>query len=89
MTKLEEVARALACDGQQDQWEALTLVERSNARADAYRVIEALRNPTEEIVEAGFDNDELGIIWTAAITPDDRKEIWQAMIDSILSEGEK
>lgn len=55
-----------------------------NSLAIARAVLQAMREPDEAIIRAGFEN--YPAIWTSAITPEDRVGIWQAMIDAALLE---
>lgn len=54
------------------------ICDEMNARA----AIAAMREPTDAMIAAGFDDPNLGVVWTAAITPEDRIAIWRAMIDA-------
>jgi hypothetical protein len=71
---LERVAKAISCDGFVDDG------DRRAARA----AVEAMREPTEAMCKAGahsMDRD----YGDDSITAD---EMWSAMIDAILREGE-
>ncbi len=84
-TTLSRCTRA-AMTGWEEAGEVPFPLYEREAAAIARAVIQALMEPDTALLDAGFDNDDLGIIWTAAITPDDRKEMWKAMLQHILDE---
>ena len=86
MTKLEEVARAIC--------EAIPFgVDQADAAKAARAAIEALREPTEAMKEAGaygptsfsYGDDNS----FSYIGEDDARSCWQSMIDAILKEGDE
>jgi hypothetical protein len=85
MDMVERVARALAMDQwPEHNWPAdFSEREAEDYRGHARAAIEAMREPTEAMLAAGF-GDASPTIWTAGITPEDQRNVWQAMIDSTL-----
>ena len=81
MTKLEQAARALCIKryGHLRGYKGREALYRDEARA----VIEAIREPSEGMVDAGYDLlNERGCQPLTGDTDD----VWQAMIDTLLSE---
>jgi len=83
MTKVEGVAKAIAArdldegDGFYD-WFALTEEVTDKYLAMARAAIDAMREPTEAMVNAGYD-----VGYSPDPLPTD--EVWRAMIDAALS----
>jgi len=88
MAPLERGARALhrrRVEGQHPKpenhpWEALSRREQALFRADAYAVLQAIRDPSEAQIEAGAGAP------FSRIDDQDAEHLWQAMIDTALEE---
>lgn len=79
MSKLEEVARAMVGEV---AWPRLGEEERKGWMANARAALEAMRQPTEKMIDAG----------TATFRPPDyadAEETYRAMLDAALAEGEE
>ncbi len=91
MTKIEEVARAIAkSDGVYD-WDGLRDYEQREFMQNACAAIEAMRMPSEAMVSAGWAAGDKWI--RAGHPPEDSHEqlpyAFNAMIDAALSEPSK
>ncbi len=91
MTPLERAARALAgWTPNMVSWEGMVDDPKDAPAIHAHyleqvrAVLQAIREPSEGMVKAGFE--DYPAIWTAALTPEDRIGIYQAMIDEALKE---
>ncbi len=63
-------------------WSALSEEGKDEWRSDARAVIEAMREPTNSMMEAG--SFAMPIVEGYSM-PDDEKNVWQAMIDAALA----
>jgi len=90
MTKLEELARILdpgAWLSLDRQWPEATNgagFRRYRSLEAAKRLLTALLPPNERMIEAGADN----VVGCCMPSPKEAREIFTAMIQSILNEGE-
>ena len=89
MTMIERVARALwevsAEPEHGDSWEAVSAsVWGDNLRQHARAVIKAMREPSEAMVDQGYEP----IRFTEVAGHLDAKRCYQAFIDAALSEAE-
>lgn len=76
MTMIERVARSLAGQWQEPEWELMHPDKRERFWADAYCAIEAMRKATDVMVIAGCRHENMG----------DMAGRWSAMIDAALGE---
>jgi hypothetical protein len=97
MTKLEDIARAICCPGHPckggDRVQQSGLICESASYTDAARAaVEAMREPTEAMIEAGHASGDWGPGSTTLADnalgnyDADAKTCFQAMIDAILNE---
>lgn len=94
MTKLEQAARAIYvadwCGDPMLPWDGLHANDKARYRTQARAVIESLREPTEEMLEAAENAGPGPLIGWASTEPIPTRtptDIWTAMLDSILKEG--
>lgn len=77
---VERVARAIqATRGPRENWDRVTPATRDLWMADARAAIEAMREPTEAMTDAG---------WRRIEERDDAAENWRMMIDAALKGSE-
>jgi hypothetical protein len=83
MTIVERAARALADNH--------LLVSDGHYQAAARAVLQAIREPTHEVLRAGNitvpAQDESTPCYEYDLGEDDANRVWQAMIDAALTEG--
>lgn len=80
-TPLRRIARALVkSQSGVDDFDALDAEMQDSLLRDARAVLEAIREPSEAIMDAGAD------VIGSTLALHDGPEIWRAMIDAALSE---
>lgn len=95
--KLEEVARVIAPEAFAEfPSERLAIAWRDKARERVCAGLRALRNPTQEMLEAGMEASPMSLFdekdgrrkrmsWST----EECGVVWQAMIDAILGEAKR
>lgn len=85
MEMLERAAKAHYERLHYTRWENLTPSTRAGFLAAMRAAIEAMREPTEEMCDAGADRLDTNDPADRCPGPNDMERAWQTMIDAILS----
>ncbi len=90
MTELERLVRIMFARTHDESWEQAEQITRETYLGDVRAVLEALKEPTEAMIDAAAAPDYHGRpVNPAPHNPYTRREIrreWQAMLSAILNE---
>lgn len=85
MSLIEQAARALAASHDGSEWDALDLVSRERCRTTVRAVLNALRDPDEEMAAAGAGIiRHVGSAESEMAYQSDAATTWRFMMDALL-----